>query len=48
LFAAPLAGLLQSIGVAAWLEFRGGNPREIVHAVADEAAERVEERAGVT
>jgi predicted PurR-regulated permease PerM len=48
LFAAPLAGLLQSIAVAAWLEFRGGNPREIVHAVADEAAERVEERARVT
>jgi predicted PurR-regulated permease PerM len=48
LFAAPLAGLLQSIAVAAWLEFRGGKPEEILRAVADEATERIEERAGIT
>lgn len=36
LFAAPVAGLLQSVLVAAWLELRGGKPREVLQAVARE------------
>ena len=47
LFAAPLAGLLQSILVAAWIEFRGGDAQEVLHAATSEAAQRAEERAGV-
>ena len=47
LFAAPLAGLLQSILVAAWIEFRGGDAQEVLQAATSEAAERAEERAGV-
>ena len=46
LFAAPLAGLLQAIGTAAWLELRGGDPQPLVRAVADRAQEEVEQRAG--
>jgi len=37
LFAAPLAGLLQAIVVAAWLEYRGGSPQTVLQVVADEA-----------
>jgi predicted PurR-regulated permease PerM len=48
LFAAPMAGLLQSILVAAWIEWRGGEPREVLQAVASEAAEAAEEHAGVS
>lgn len=33
LFAAPLAGLLQAIGVVAWRELRGGNPQAVAEAV---------------
>ena len=47
LFAAPLAGLLQSILVAAWIEFRGGDAQEVLQAATSEAAERADERAGV-
>jgi predicted PurR-regulated permease PerM len=47
LFAAPLAGLLQSILVAAWIEFRGGDAQAVLQAATAEAAERAEERAGV-
>src|ERR687885_458563 len=47
LFAAPLAGLLQAIVTAAWLEFRGGNPQEILQAMTDEATQQVERRTGV-
>jgi predicted PurR-regulated permease PerM len=43
LFAAPLAGLLQSILYAAWIEFRGGQPQDVLKAVADETSERAEE-----
>jgi predicted PurR-regulated permease PerM len=46
LFAAPLAGLLQAIAVAAWIEFRGGHPKEVLEAVADEAEEHAEKRIG--
>jgi predicted PurR-regulated permease PerM len=42
LFAAPLAGLVQAIVTAAWLEFRGGHPQEVLRALADEAGDRVE------
>jgi predicted PurR-regulated permease PerM len=42
LFAAPLAGLVQAIVTAAWLEFRGGHPQEVLAAIADEASDRVE------
>jgi predicted PurR-regulated permease PerM len=34
LFATPLAGLLQSILVSAWIEFRGGGPRDVLRVVA--------------
>jgi predicted PurR-regulated permease PerM len=44
LFAAPLAGLLQAIVTAAWLEFRGGHPQEVLRAMADEATEHVSEK----
>jgi predicted PurR-regulated permease PerM len=37
LFAAPLAGLLQAIAVAAWVEFRGGNPREVLRGAESES-----------
>ena len=33
LFGAPLAGLLQAIGMAAWRELRGGDPQAITQAV---------------
>jgi len=36
LFGAPLAGLVQAIGTAAWKEFRGGDPRAVLNAVAKE------------
>lgn len=36
LFGAPLAGLVQAIGTAAWKEFRGGDPRAVLNAVANE------------
>ena len=44
LFAAPLAGLLQSILYAAWIEFRGGQPQDVLKAVAEETSEQAEER----
>jgi predicted PurR-regulated permease PerM len=51
LFAAPLAGLLQAIVTAAWLEFRGASSHEVLQAARDtaEAAteEHAEQRAGV-
>jgi predicted PurR-regulated permease PerM len=43
LFAAPIAGLLQAIVTAAWLEFRGGKPQEVLAAVTQEVQEQVEE-----
>ena len=45
LFAAPLAGLIQAIVQAAWVEFRGGHPEEILQAAASEASERAAEHA---
>jgi predicted PurR-regulated permease PerM len=42
LFAAPVAGLVQAIVTAAWLEFRGGHPQEVLAAMADQASEHVE------
>jgi predicted PurR-regulated permease PerM len=47
LFAAPLAGLLQAIAVAAWLELRGGQPQELVRAAVTATADRAEDRTGV-
>jgi predicted PurR-regulated permease PerM len=44
LFAAPLAGLLQAIVVAAWLEFRNGGAQQILEDTR-ETAERAEETA---
>jgi predicted PurR-regulated permease PerM len=41
LFAAPLAGLLQSIGVALWLEFRGADPRAVLQAAEVDATTNV-------
>jgi predicted PurR-regulated permease PerM len=44
LFGAPLAGLLQAIGTAAWRELRGGDPQAVTHAVLEEKKEeRVQE-----
>lgn len=42
LFAAPVAGLLQAVATAAWLEFRGGKPDEVFQAVVQETTERAE------
>jgi predicted PurR-regulated permease PerM len=39
LFAAPVAGLVQAILTAAWIEFRGGRPQEVLEAVAAEAGD---------
>lgn len=47
LFAAPLAGLLQSIALAAWIEFRGGQSQEVLKVISDETTERAEEHVGV-
>jgi predicted PurR-regulated permease PerM len=47
LFAAPLAGLLQSVVVALWIEFRGGDPQTVLEAAESETAEAVEHQAGV-
>jgi predicted PurR-regulated permease PerM len=41
LFAAPLAGLVQAIITAAWLEFRGGKPQEVLQVMTDEAGGQV-------
>jgi predicted PurR-regulated permease PerM len=46
LFAAPLAGLLQSVLVAAWIELRGGQPEDVLKAVAAETTETAEEHIG--
>jgi len=43
LFAAPLAGLLQAIGVAIWLELRGGGGQQVLQAAQDAAAKDADE-----
>jgi predicted PurR-regulated permease PerM len=47
LFAAPLAGLLQAVLTAAWLELRGGKPHEILQVMTEEASQQVEQRVGL-
>ncbi|MBV9577477.1 MAG: AI-2E family transporter [Chloroflexi bacterium] len=47
LFAAPLAGLLQAIVTAAWLEFRGGKPQEVLQAMTEDASAHVERQVEV-
>jgi predicted PurR-regulated permease PerM len=47
LFAAPLAGLLQAIGTATWLELRGGDPQGMMQAVVDREQEKIEQQVGV-
>jgi predicted PurR-regulated permease PerM len=47
LFAAPLAGLIQAIVTAAYLELRGGQPHEVLRAVADEGSEQLEANVGI-
>jgi predicted PurR-regulated permease PerM len=42
LFAAPLAGLVQAIGTAIWLELRGGDPTAVVQTVQDHVQAHVE------
>jgi len=44
LFAAPLAGLLQAIGTAAWRELRGGDAPALVQAVRAEEKREGEEK----
>jgi predicted PurR-regulated permease PerM len=50
LLAAPLAGLLQAVGTAAWLELRGEDPQAVLRAVAlhqkQATAQQREEMAG--
>ncbi len=48
LFAAPLAGLLQAIVTAAWLEFRGGKPQEVLQVMTDEAGAQVARQVDAT
>lgn len=38
LFGAPLAGLVQAIGVAIWREMRGMKPEEVLHEVVEESS----------
>ncbi len=47
LFAAPVAGLLQAVAVAAWVEFRGGDGQKVVQVSAEAATEQAEQHAGV-
>ena len=45
-----IAGLLQSVVVALWIEFRGGDPQAVLEAAEaadDDAADAVERRTGV-
>lgn len=44
LFAAPLAGLVQAIIYAAWLEFRGVGAEAILHSAVEETEEHVEHK----
>lgn len=46
LFAAPLAGLLQAVATAAWLEWRGGQPQTVLRAVTERQEEQAERRVG--
>jgi predicted PurR-regulated permease PerM len=46
LFAAPVAGLIQAILVAAWIEFRGGRPQDALTAIASETAQAADEHLG--
>ncbi|HVA88783.1 MAG TPA: AI-2E family transporter [Chloroflexota bacterium] len=48
LFAAPLAGLLQAVGTAAWRELRGGDPQAVVQAVVTKEKQEVAEKQDVT
>lgn len=45
LFGAPIAGLLQAIGTAAWREMRGADPDAVLHAVVKNAEDQAQERA---
>lgn len=45
LFAAPLAGLVQAIGTAAWRELRGGDAQTVVRAVVDKQKQQGEDDA---
>src|ERR1051326_7398964 len=46
LFAAPLAGLLQAVAVAAWIDFRGGNgPRAVLETAEEATTERADDKA---
>jgi len=44
LFAAPVAGLLQAIVTAAWLELQGGTPQAVLRAVVEHEDEQRESR----
>jgi len=54
LFGAPLAGLLQAVGLAAWRELRGGDAQAVTQAVVHEKAQAIDaeraahERPGTT
>jgi predicted PurR-regulated permease PerM len=44
LFAAPLAGLLQAIGTAVWIELQGGDGRVVVDVAKREAEQELHEQ----
>ena len=47
LFGAPLAGLMQAIGTAAYREIRGGDPTAVLHAVVEGAKDQVDREVDV-
>ena len=48
LFGAPLAGVLQAVGTAAWRELRGGDAQTVVQAVMQEKIQEIEEEQATT
>jgi predicted PurR-regulated permease PerM len=42
LLAAPVAGLMQAVVTAAWLEFRGGQPEQVLQAITDNVDQAIE------
>jgi len=48
LFGAPLAGVLQAVGTAAWRELRGGDAQTVVQAVVQEKIQEIEEEKATT
>src|SRR5579884_316235 len=47
LFAAPVAGMIQAVITATWVELRGGNPKQVLEAVVEEQRAQVEQKSRV-